>query len=117
MYTAKRKTVDPDTSTFYEVMHGYNSFLYIEAMKKELPQLMKKHTWKGLPRHEVPPGRKILKSTWAFKLKRLPDDISLEYKARFCVREDLQTDGVDYFETYAPVVQWSTIRLLLTLIL
>jgi hypothetical protein len=29
----------------------------------------------------------------------------------------LQTEGVDYFETYAPVVQWSTVRLLLTLVL
>ena len=41
----------------------------------------------------------------------------LKYKDRFCVRVDLQTERVDYFETYAPVDQWSTIRLLLTLIL
>lgn len=29
----------------------------------------------------------------------------------------MQTEGVDYFDTYAPVVQWSTIRLILTLTL
>ena len=29
----------------------------------------------------------------------------------------MQIEGVDYFETYALVVQWSTIRTLLTLIL
>ena len=98
-------------------MHGSDSLLYIEAMKKEVSQLMKQNTWKRLPRNDVPPGRKILKSTWAFKLKRLPDETPLKYKTRFCVRGDLQTEGVDYFETYAPVVQWSTIRLLLTLIL
>jgi hypothetical protein len=51
------------------------------------------------------------------KLKCLPDGTSLKFKARFCVRGDLQKEGEDYFETYAPVVQWSTIRLLLTLIL
>lgn len=34
-------------------------------------------------------------------------------KARFCVRGDKQVEGVDYFESYAPVVQWSTVRILL----
>jgi hypothetical protein len=29
----------------------------------------------------------------------------------------MQTLGVDFFETYAPVVQWSTIRLLLSTVL
>ena len=67
-------------------------------------------------RDEVPTGRKVLKSTWTFKLKRLIDGTSLKYMARLCVRGDLQTEGVDYFEIYTPLVQWSTIRLLLILI-
>ena len=33
------------------------------------------------------------------------------------MRGDLQTEEVDFFETYAPVVQWSTVRLVLTMIL
>ena len=38
----------------------------------------------------------------------------MKFKAQCCVCGDLQTAGVDYFETYAPVVQWSTVRLILT---
>ena len=85
-------------------MHGSDSFSYIEATKKEVAQIMKQNTWRRLPRNEVPPIRKILKSTWTFKLKRLPDGTPLKYKDRFYIRGDLQTEGVDYFETYAPVV-------------
>jgi Reverse transcriptase (RNA-dependent DNA polymerase) len=59
----------------------------------------------------------VLKSTWVFKLKRLPDGTPHQYKAQFCVRGDLQIEGIDFFETYAPVVQWSTICMLLVSIL
>jgi hypothetical protein len=53
--------------------------------------------------------------TWAFKLKRYPDGLAKKFKARFCVRGDRQVEGVDYFETWAPVVQWTTVRSMMIL--
>ena len=38
-----------------------------------------------------------------------------KYKARFYIRGDQQIDGIDVFYTYAPVVSWITVRLLLVL--
>ena len=58
-------------------------------------------------------GRKysVLKSIWVFKLNRLPDGSSDRYKAKFYVRGDMQKKGIDFFDTYALVVKWGTIRM------
>ena len=61
------------------------------------------------------PGKNVLPSTWAFKIKRYPDGRVKKFKARFCARGDCQQEGIDYFETWAPVVQWSTVRIVMIL--
>ena len=122
VYAAKHKVNDPDMPSLTEALSGQFSNEYLEAMKNEIRQLVKQKTWTAMYRKDVPltnegHKRPILKGTWAFKLKRFPDGTPMKFKARYCVRGDLQREGIDYFETYAPVVQWSTIRLVLTLIL
>ena len=57
----------------------------------------------------------VLQSTWAFKLKHFPDGFIKKFKAWFCAREDQHIQGIDFFETYAPVAQWTTIHLMLIL--
>jgi hypothetical protein len=57
----------------------------------------------------------ILPSTWAFKIKQFPDGTVKNFKARFCARGNRQKKGIDFFETGAPVVQWSTTRIVMVL--
>ena len=61
------------------------------------------------------PWMRVLPSKWVFKIKRLPSGIAQKFKARFVVRGDRQREGIDFFETWAPVVQWSTVRLMMVL--
>ena len=68
-----------------------------------------------MDRNIIPQGAKVLPSTWVFKIKRYPDGRLRKFKARFCVRGDLQEQGVDYFESYAPVIPWSSVILMLVL--
>ena len=99
-------------------MHSKDSEFWIEAMKTEVLDLLSRNTWERVLRSSVPMDSngkkyKVLKSIWAFKLKRFPDGSPQKFKARFCARGDLQQEGIDFFDTYAPVVKWSTIRMLL----
>ena len=55
----------------------------------------------------------VLWSTWAFKPN--PDGLIKKFKAPFCAKRDQQIQGIDFFETYATVVQWTTIHFMLVL--
>jgi hypothetical protein len=61
------------------------------------------------------PTMNVLPSTWAFKIKRFPDGTVKKFKARFCACGDCQKEGIDFFETWAPVVQWLTIQIVVVL--
>ncbi len=50
---------------------------------------------------------------WSFKRKHFPDGSLNKYKARLCAHGGQQTWGLDYWETYAPVVTWASVCLLL----
>jgi hypothetical protein len=106
VYASKVSKPDADLPTYHQAIHGPDASEYIDAMKLEIQTLISQRTWESVP---CPLDKPVLKGTWVFKLKRLPDGTPYRYKARFCARGDMQTQGVDFFETYAPVVQWSTI--------
>ena len=114
VYAAKAQMADPDSPTFHQAMNGEFAEEYVKAMQLEIATLVQQNTWTAVTRT---PDMNVLKGTWVFKLKRLPDGTPSRFKARFCARGDLQQEGVDFFDTYAPVVQWSTIRLLLSTVL
>eukprot|EP00804_Cyclotella_cryptica_P010190 CCRYP_013816-RA/>CCRYP_013816-RA protein AED:0.47 eAED:0.47 QI:0/-1/0/1/-1/0/1/0/117 len=58
---------------------------------------------------------KVLPCTWAFHIKCFPDSLVKKFKARFCVCGDNQTEDVNFFKTWSPVVQSSTVRTMLLL--
>ena len=59
------------------------------------------------------PDMHVLPSTWDFRCKCYPDGLIKKLMVRFCVRSDRQIEGVGYFETFATVVQYVIVRLLL----
>jgi Reverse transcriptase (RNA-dependent DNA polymerase) len=107
------KANSDDNPTWDEAMNGPDQAGYWKAMEKELHTLEEKmDSWDVVSRES---WMNVLPSTWAFKCKRYPDGNIRKLKARFCVRGDRQKEGIDYFDTFAPVVSWPTVRLMLIL--
>jgi hypothetical protein len=53
-------------------------------------------------------------SIWSFKCKHFPDGILNKHKAQICPHHgSMQTWGQNYWETYAPIVNWASVRILL----
>lgn len=98
--------------TWEEEMQGPDYEGFWEACEEELKTLIDMDSWDVVDRDS---SMKVLGYTWAFKRKRYPDGRVRNVKSIFCVIWDQQIDGVDCFDTFAPVVQWITIRLILIL--
>ena len=102
-----------DAPSFDSAIRGPFQSQWWQAMQDELETIMTKfECWDYVPRTS---DMNVLPSTWAFKIKRYPDGRVKKFKARFCARGDKQKEGIDYFETWAPVVQWSTVRIVMIL--
>jgi hypothetical protein len=108
--TLKASVSDPDTLSFEEAMADADFAKWMEAADLEIHSLESKGTWIEVPLDQA--QTKILPGTWVFHRKRSPDGIVKKFKARYCVRGDLQEGD---FETFAPVVAWSTVHLFLVL--
>ena len=63
----------------------------------------------------LPAHAKLPSSIWSYRRKRSPAGDILKYKSRICVDGSQQRHGRDFWEVYAPVVSWPTIRLMLLL--
>uniref|UniRef100_A0A453IDZ6 Reverse transcriptase Ty1/copia-type domain-containing protein n=1 Tax=Aegilops tauschii subsp. strangulata TaxID=200361 RepID=A0A453IDZ6_AEGTS len=85
---------------------------WLAAMQEEFDALQRNRTWQLVPR---PPRANIITGKWVFRHKTRPDGTLERYKARWVVRGFRQRAGVDFTDTFAPVVKPGTIRTVLQL--
>ena len=88
-YVLKTPIHDPDTPTYMDVLSGKNSEEYFKAMDDEIQSIMRRDIWEIVSRKSVA-DHNMLPGTWPLKCKRKPDCKISKFKARYCVRGDIQ---------------------------
>lgn len=81
-------------------------------MQDEFRALQVNQTWTLVPR---PRGANVITGKWVFRHKFRADGTLERYKARWVVRGFSQKPGIDFDETFSPVVKSATIRAVLAI--
>ncbi|KAH9687107.1 retrovirus-related pol polyprotein from transposon RE1 [Citrus sinensis] len=109
-------TKHPLLNTFEptSVAHALQDPNWKAAMICEYKALIQNQTWELVPYSQ---SQNIIGCKWIFRIKRHPNGTIERYKARLVAKGFHQRAGVDYSETFCPVVKPTTVRLILCLAL
>ena len=81
-------------------------------MEEEYEALMHNKTW-----HLVPPSpnKNFIDCKWIYRIKKKSDGTVDRYKARLVAKGFKQCYGIDYEDTFSPVIKAATICLVLAM--
>ena len=101
-----------EPKTVKEALASPDKAKWMTAMDRELESLRINDV---LDLVELPKDRKAVESKWVFKLKMNADGSVERYKARLVAQGFTQKFGVDYDETFCPVVRFESVRTVIAL--
>jgi hypothetical protein len=107
-----RDEMSPPPKSWKEMMNHPMAQYFRAATHREMRALITKHTWDEVI---LPLGARAIPTKWVFTYKEDADGYITKFKARLCVRGDLQL-GVHKRDVYAITATFRTFRLLMALV-
>lgn len=111
-YCLAASTQHYEPQSYKEAVTCSDAALWQVAIDSELASLAENETWTIT---SLPGGRKPVGSKWVFKIKLKADGSVARYKGRVMAKGYSQIPGVDYDDTFSPVVKLTTLRLFVAL--
>ncbi|XP_023770563.1 uncharacterized mitochondrial protein AtMg00820-like [Lactuca sativa] len=108
-YVVSTSSSDFEPTTF---ANANKSPQWRAAMVEEYAALIRNNTWSLVP---LVPDTNVADCKWVYKLKKDQNGKIIHYKARLVAKGFKQQHGIDYYETFSPVVKSTTIRTVLSL--
>lgn len=110
LYQAEAKE-QREPESVEQALSGCDREKWQEAIDAELNALKKNGTWSLVKPEPSKVNFNLVDSKWIFKIKKEPGG-KVRYKARLVARGFTQRYGLDFNETFSPVIRHSTLRLL-----
>lgn len=110
-YVATARLND-DPQSIEDALSRPDAHLWKHAISEEYNSILRNDTWELV---DLPAGRKAIANKWVFKTKRNAAGEIIRHKARLVVKGFSQRKGIDYQETFSPVVRYDSIRYLISL--
>jgi transposase InsO family protein len=98
-------TLEP--TSYHEAVNSPDKEKWLAAMRDELKSIHENKTWILC---DLPRGRKCIGSRWVFKVKKDGNNKTVKYKARVVAKGYSQVAGLDFEDTFAPVVRIESVR-------
>lgn len=95
---------------YKQAISGPDAGKWREALNHEYKSLIDNETWQL---EDLPADRRAITSKWVYKIKYGPNNTIARYRARLVARGFTRRAGIDYTETFSPVVRMESIRMLL----
>ena len=114
---AYKATIDPDSMYLHEAMQQEEKAKSLKAMLEEVRDQVNNGNFSIIKRNQVPKWSTILPCVWKMKIKRHINTRNIK-RWKACLKVDgfRMTKGIHYEKVYAPVASWTSIRLLLIMI-
>jgi hypothetical protein len=99
-----------EPTNYEEAMTSPDSDKWLEAMKSEIGSMYENKVWTLL---DLPDDQHAIENTWIFKKKTNADGNVTIYKALLVAKGYRQVQGVDYDETFSPIVMLKSVSIIL----
>ena len=110
VYTAAESKKEPQT--VQEALSSSEKEKWEDAMQKEMHSIHSNDVWDLV---QLPKDRKPVGCKWVFKKKTKSDGSIERYKARLVAQGFSQKQGLDYDETFSPVIRFESFRTLVAI--
>jgi len=96
-----------DIMYYHQALQQPDAKQFADAVVKEVNGHVDNNHWNLNKREDVPEDVQVVPSVWSLRRKRnLTTNEITKYKARLNLHGGEHIFGMNYFETYAPVVTW-----------
>ncbi|CAH0473815.1 unnamed protein product [Peronospora belbahrii] len=101
-----------EPTTFQDAVNGPDKAHWREAINAELKSMQLCGVFRAAV---LPKGQQAIGTKWVFKIKQKADASIEKYKARLVAKGFKQKYGIDYTETFSPVVKYVTLRMVVAI--